>query len=41
MAFINIESAYSYKGVGGSGAGVGWVMATAKTKKQDDTNSRV
>ena len=44
MEFINIGPVYSYKGVGGRGAGVGgrgvgvgWVVAKAKTKKQDDT----
>ena len=30
-----------YMGVGGKGSGLGWVVAKAKTKKQDDTNSRV
>ena len=29
-----------YKGVGGRGMVVGWVVAKAKTKKQDDINSR-
>ena len=27
--------------VGGRGAGLGWVVVKAKTKKQDDTNGRV
>ena len=41
MAFIIIEPAY--KGVGGSGMGMGWggVVAKAIIKKQDDTNSWV
>ena len=30
-----------YKEVSGRGARVGWMVAKAKTKKQDDTNSRV
>ena len=41
MEFINFGPAYVYKVVGGQGVGVGWVVAKAKTKKQDDTNSRV
>ena len=36
MEFINIEPVYK-KGVGGKGVGVEWVVAMAKTKKQDDT----
>ena len=38
MEFINIGPAYLYKGVGGAWGGV---VAKAKAKKQDDTNSRV
>ena len=39
MEFINVGSAYIKGWVGG--ASCGWVVAKAKTKKQDDTNSRV
>ena len=35
MKFINIGLVY--KGVGGMGAEVGWVVVKAKTQKQDDT----
>ena len=28
-------------GPGGKGSGMGWVVEKAKTKKQNDTNSRV
>ena len=28
-------------GPGGKGSGIGWVVAKAKTRKQDDTNSKV
>ena len=35
MEFINIGPVY--KGVGGRGTGVRWVVAKAKTKKQDYT----
>ena len=35
MEFLNIGPVY-IRGVGGRGAGVGWVVAKAKTKKQDD-----
>ena len=37
----NIGLVYSYMGVGRKGMEVGWVVAKAKTKKQDDTSGRV
>ena len=39
MEFINIGPVY--KQDGWEGNGVGWVVAKAKTKKQDDTNGTV
>ena len=39
MEYINIGSTY-YNRMGGRDVGVGWVVAKAKIKKQDDTNSR-
>ena len=41
MECINIGPVYNYKEMGGKGVGLEWVVAKAKTKKQDDTSVRV